>query len=80
MVSTFVQHLVNQVMSTFKRLSFNIVESVNNVESLLKQIYIGLNFHSTSLRSNIFLCSRKCWMVLKPFEHFVQHLFPIPRN
>ena len=34
--------------------------SSNIVESLLNQILIGLNFHSTSIQH--FLCSRKCWM------------------
>ena len=62
--------------------SFNIVESVRKcwklVESVLNQIQIGLNFHSTLLQH--FLCSWKCWMTLKPSEHtvhptFAQHLF-----
>ena len=34
--------------------------------TLLKACWI--KFHSTSIQ--VFLCSRKCWMVLKPFEHF----------
>ena len=46
--------------------SFNIVENVKTVESVLNRIQIGLNFHSTSIQH--FLCCRKCWMVSKPFE------------
>ena len=40
-----------------------------------KRIESNLNrfkLHSTSIQH--FLCSRKCWMVLKLFEHSVQHL------
>ena len=42
--------LLNQMSAVRLNRSFNIVESVKNVESVLNQIKIGLNFHSTSIQ------------------------------
>ena len=39
---------------------------------MLNQIQIGLIFHSTLIQH--FLCSRKWWMALKPFEHSAQYV------
>ena len=65
---TFVETNVNQLNR-----SPNIVENCwEFVEIVLKQVKIGLNFHSTSFQH--FLSFRKCWMVLKPFELWAQHL------
>ena len=55
--------------------SFNIVESAKNVESVLNQIEISLNFYSTSIQH--FLSSRKCRMPLKPFGGILITVFNI---